>query len=440
MTVPPMTFASLQALRRSGPRARRPLLALLFAIPLAASGALAVEAAADDGTVVITVVGDVGLNATNLPVDPKGVYDGGFQPWSDTTAAIAQDINGDLNFMNVETVVTNRNDLPPDLKGQSAPFNFRMHPNGLKHLTDRGFNLLSLANNHSMDYGQPGLAETLTHVAVLRGNGVAAAGGIGLNREQASRPYVVETKGSKVAFAAIGIVTNNLARHRAGPSSPGQIAYRFDDDYAEVRSRLMATPADLRILSIHYGVEGQVRADGRQIKDWRSLAADKDGIDLIVGHHAHVVRGVEMRGKSLIYYGLGNFLHHGTANITGKGICRDYGLMSRVYLTKEADGRLAIRAVEAIPVTDTHRKPRRLSGESGVRHIHALNYLGATLDDAASGAKGLRFTPQADGSGLYCVPGAAKIAGRIGTLCQSWKPAPAIPEGLRGSIAASCSK
>jgi poly-gamma-glutamate synthesis protein (capsule biosynthesis protein) len=391
-------------------------------------------------TITITLAGDVGLNPTNQTVDPKGVYDHGFQTWADTTAAIAPEINGDLNFINVETVVTDRNDLAPDLKGQSGPFNFRMHPNGLKHLTDRGFNLLSLANNHSMDYGPAGLLDTLKFVGALRNKGVLGAAGVGKNREEASRPELITVKGEKIAYAATGIVTNNLERHRAGPDKPGQIAYRFDDDFAEVRRRLVETPADLRILSIHYGVEGQVRADARQISEWRGILAAKDGLDLVVGHHAHVVRGVEMHGPSLIFYGLGNFLHHGTANMTGKGICRDYGLLARVHLAKGETGKLEIKAVQALPVTDTHMKPRRLTGANGAARVHVLNYLAATLDDPSTGARGLRFTPQQDGSGLYCVPGADRISGRIGALCKSFTPAPEIPASLRGQIAASCSK
>ena len=397
-------------------------------------------AARDPGTVTITLVGDVGLNPTNQRVDPKGVYDNGFQTWTDTTASIAADINGDLNFLNLETVVTDRNDLPPDLKGQSGPFNFRMHPNGLKHLVAIGFNVVSLANNHSMDYGVRGLEDTLKHAGALKGSGLLAASGIGLDREAASRPEVVTVKGWEIAFSALGIVTNNLERHRAGPGKPGQIAYRFDDDFAEVRRRLSAEPALFRMLSIHYGVEGQVRADAKQIAEWRGLAAAKDGIDLIVGHHAHVVRGVELNGRSLIFYGLGNFLHHGTANMTSKGICRDWGLMARVHLAAGPDGRLETKAVEAIPVTDTHMKPRRLASESGAARVHVLNYLAATLDDPATGARGLRFAPQKDGSGLFCADGAVKIADRIGALCRNFAAPPAIPDRLRLQIAASCSR
>ena len=395
-------------------------------------------AATERDEVTIVLVGDVGLNRNSQKVEARGVRKFGFQSWNHTTELIAKDINGDLNFMNVETVVTDRNDLRRDTKGQRGPFNFRSHPAGLRHLVASGFNLLSLANNHSMDYGVAGLNETLKHVGVLENESLAVATGVGMNRDEASRPQKVKVKNSDIAFASIGIVTNNLQRHRAGPAKPGQIAYRFDDDFAEIRKRLLATPADYRILSIHYGIEGQVRTDARQVSDWRRKAAQRDGIDLIVGHHAHVTRGVEIAGNSLIFYGLGNFLHHGTANMTQKGICRDYGLMARVHLREASGGGLLLRAVEAIPVTDTHYRPRRLTGRKGAARIHVLNFLASTLDSAKDGTHGVRFTPQADGSGLYCLPGAAKESGRIGALCQRHMPAPPIPSSLRGAIAASC--
>jgi poly-gamma-glutamate synthesis protein (capsule biosynthesis protein) len=402
---------------------------------VALSVTMAAATAPDE--VTITLVGDVGLNRSEQPVEPDGVRRDAFQTWADTTSLIDHEVNGDLNFMNVETVVTDRNDLTPDSKEQSAPFNFRTHPNGIRYLASRGFNVLSLANNHSMDYGVPGLEETLKHIGKLEDERLVVAAGVGMNAEEASRPKRVAVKGSEIAFAATGIVTNDLERHRAGPATPGQSAYRFDDDFAEVRRRLVATPADYRILSIHYGEEGRVLADAKQFADYRELAAKKDGIDLVVGHHAHVVRGVEMAGNSLIFYGLGNFLHHGTADITGKGVCRDWGLMARVHLKKKADGKLALRAVEAIPVTDTHFRPRRLTGEAGAAHIHALNYLSANL---GPGSNGVAFTPQSDGTGLYCVPGADKDGGSIGALCKGYRPAPPIPDGLADTIAGSCSR
>lgn len=416
--------------------------ALVAAASIAALGASAPAThagASDPDTIVLTFVGDVGLNSSNATVNPKGVQRYGFQSWRETTDRIAAEINGDLNFMNVETVVTDRNDLPRDTKGQGGPFNFRTHPEGIAHLLVTGFNLFSLANNHSMDYGEPGLKQTLAHVGALKSSGLKAAAGLGLNRDEASAAHVVDVKGARIGYAAIGIVTNNLERHRAGDSKPGQIAYRFDDDFALVRKRLNEARSDFRILSIHYGTEGYVRADDRQLKEWRGMAARGDGIDIVVGHHAHVVRGVEMAGKSLIMYGLGNFLHHGTANITAKGVCRDYGLMTRVHLARGSGKTWSIGAVEAIPVTDTHFRPRRLEGEAGAKRIHALNHLARTLD-AGDGAKGLRFTPQANGTGLFCTPAGKAAKGTLGKLCSAYREAPPIPAQYAGEIAGSCAK
>lgn len=396
---------------------------------------------AADRTITITLAGDTGFAPNHAAVQPRGVRrHGGFQTWAQTTRAIAPHIDGDLNFLNVETVVTDKNSLPRDTKGQRGPFNFRTHPNGMRHLVERGFNLFSLANNHSMDYGRGGLNETLKHVEKLKKHGLLAHAGIGQNREEASRPQRLAIKGADIAFSSIGIVTNNLARHRAGENKPGQIAYRFDADFKLSLDRLVNEPSDYRIMSIHYGLEGRVRTDRRQTKEWRETAALKHKVDLIVGHHAHVPRGVEIAGKSVIFYGLGNFLHHGTADITRKGICRDHGLFAKVHLTQSEKGKLEARAIEIIPLTQTHRKPTPLSGNRGQARIHALNYLGSRLGSKDGKAIGVRFTPQPDGRGLYCMKGAANEPGKIGALCKNWKPAPATPSRLKAKIRSSCSR
>ncbi len=392
----------------------------------------------EPGSITIVVTGDTGFSRNHSPVHPKGVLKfGRRQPWSEAMSGIAKEINGDLNFTNIETVVTNHNKLSRDLKGQKGPFNFRSHPNGIRHLVKRGFNLMSLANNHSMDYKVAGLNETLRHIRPLKNEGLKAYAGIGANREEASRPQLIKMKGSTVAFSAIGIVTNNLSRHRAGKNKPGQIAYRFDDDYRLSVDRLAKTKSDYQILSIHYGVEGRVRTDARQIKQWRGLAARKKKIDLVIGHHAHVPRAVERVGNSVIFYGLGNFLHHGTANMGKKGICRDFGVVGRVHLRKGNNGKLFTRAVEVIPVTKMHIRPERLPARASADRVHALNYLAGKLP---SGGEGMRFQIQKNGNGLYCFKGASKDPGRVGKLCSGYRGAGAIPSSLTRKIANSCAR
>ncbi len=385
----------------------------------------------------IVLVGDTGFNSDDAPVSPKGFRKNGkLVSFSDSLSGVAGDVDGDLAFLNLETVVTDRNDLVPDQKGQKAPYNFKSHPLGLKALIDTGFNLFSLANNHSMDYGETGAQETLYHMAVAAAERPIAYAGIGSNMEEATRPGCLELGDTKIAFGATGIITGQRPEHRAGKDKTGQSSYRNHADFELVVNRLAGLPADYRILSVHYGLEGRVVPDKRQLADWRAFAAEKKGIDLIVGHHPHVAQGVERVGNSLIFYGLGNFMHPGTAEMSRFGICRDYGLMAKVHLAR-LDGRWQVEAIEAIPLTKTNVRPERFPPQQSARRIYALNYLGARLGDGRQ-AEGVRFTPRQDGSGLYCEASAASLGGKLGALCAAWHPAPAIPKQLARQLASAC--
>ena len=385
----------------------------------------------------IVLVGDTGFNPKGAEVDPRGFKKNGKAiGFSESLSGVASDINGDLAFVNLETVITDRDDLEADNKGQTSPYNFKSHPSGLRALLNTGFNLFSLANNHAMDYGALGIEETLYHMAIAGAEHPIAYAGIGTTYEEATRPGCLELGGMKLGFSAIGIVTGKQEAHRAGPDKAGQAAYRNPKDFELVLNRLAELPADYRILSIHYGLEGRVVPDKRQLTDWRGTAAHKRGIDLIVGHHPHVAQGVERVGDSLIFYGLGNFLHPGTAEMKRFGVCRDYGLMARVHLAKR-DGDWRLGAIEAVPLTGTHWKPERFPPPQSATRIHALNHLGARLGDGGV-AQGVRFTPRSDGSGLYCTPEANALGGKIGAICRGYQPAPATPANVARHLASAC--
>ncbi|MGV1015483.1 MAG: CapA family protein, partial [Methyloceanibacter sp.] len=379
-----------------------------------------------------------GFNPNAAPVDPAGVAlkGGEVMSFADTIAGVASAVDGDLAFVNLETVVTDRNDIRTDGNKSRGAFHFRSHPLAVKALVDAGFNLFSLANNHSMDYGAAGVEETLYHMAVAgAGRGIAFAG-IGADFDEATRPACLALDGTRIGFGAIGIITGDLPQHRAGPKKPGQASYRNRLDFETVVDRLATMPADYRILSIHYGLEGRVVPDDRQFTDWRAFAAEQKGIDLIAGHHPHVAQGVELNGKSLIFYGLGNFMHPGTAEMTRFGICRDYGLMAKVHLARTG-GDFRVAAIEAIPLAKTNERPERFPREEAMTRIYALNHLSGELDDGKR-AYGVRFTPQADGSGLYCAAGAADLGGELATLCRGWQEAAAPPEEIARQIDAAC--
>jgi len=109
--------------------------------------------AGDDPAITLVLVGDVRLNFDRAPVHADGLHRDRIYDWQELTAGIAPLIDGDLNFVNLETMVTDSNAL----RATRKEFNFRSHPDGVRHLVDIGFNLISLANNHSYDYGVEGM-------------------------------------------------------------------------------------------------------------------------------------------------------------------------------------------------------------------------------------------------------------------------------------------
>jgi len=380
----------------------------------------------------VVVGGDLGLGAHSAPVRADGAFrHGEFRTWAAITAGLAPLIDGDLNFANLETVVTGRNDIVPADKA----FNFRTHPNGAAHLVGLGFNLLSTANNHAIDYGVAGVTETVRHLDGLKQRGgLLAHAGVGGDREAASRPQLVQVKGATLAFSALGIDSGG----RAGPQRPGLMAWRSPEDVAHVVTRLRSATADVRLLSVHQGIERSVTVERDAIEILREQVVLTGAADVVVGHHAHVVQGVEIVDGRVIFYGLGNLLHPGMQNMSAFGMCQDYGLMAKLHLLEDATGRFRVRAIEAIPLTDMHWIARRMPARQATERVHVLNHLATALDAPSAGAKGVRFAPRADGAGLYCAPDAHADGGPIGALCAGWQGAPEPPAVLNARIASAC--
>jgi hypothetical protein len=143
-----------------------------------------------------------------------------------------------------------------------------------------------------------------------------------------------------------------------------------------VLGALAQIKADYKILSIHYGTERDVKVDRRQRATFKK-AFDKAGVDLILGHHAHVVRAVQRTEDNRVaFYGLGNYIMRGARNMGPLPDPQDYGLFGKIYLTEDkVSKRLVAQAIEVIPLTAMHWNARPLSGVHAARRIEVLNGL-----------------------------------------------------------------
>jgi poly-gamma-glutamate synthesis protein (capsule biosynthesis protein) len=178
---------------------------------------------------------------------------------------------------------------------------FRAEPQTLSVLRAR-FDAVSLANNHSGDYGHAAFVETMAH---LDDAGIAYFGG-GRNLAEAHRPLWIERNGLRIAV--LGYNEFKPRVFEAGASWPG-VAWSEDDlVIADIRAAKSAG-ADLVIPFMHWGWEKETQPTERQ-KTLARLMID-EGAALVVGSHPHVTQGAEIHKGKPIIYSLGNFVFDG---------------------------------------------------------------------------------------------------------------------------------
>ena len=178
---------------------------------------------------------------------------------------------------------------------------FRAEPQTLSVLRGR-FDAVSLANNHSGDYGHAAFVETMAH---LDDAGIAYFGG-GRNLTEAHRPLWIERNGLRIAV--LGYNEFKPRAFEAGADWPG-VAWSEDDlVIADIRAA-RAAGADLVIPFMHWGWEKETRPTERQ-KTFARMMID-EGAALVVGSHPHVTQGAEIHKSKPIVYSLGNFVFDG---------------------------------------------------------------------------------------------------------------------------------
>jgi poly-gamma-glutamate capsule biosynthesis protein CapA/YwtB (metallophosphatase superfamily) len=221
--------------------------------------------------------------------------------------------SGDIVFGNLETTIaTSGKQLPG--KG----IWFRADPGVTKGLKDAGFDVLSLANNHTLDYDTPALLETIQN---LEQAGIGHVGA-GENLEQAKRPLIVIKDGVSIGFLAYNEFYNyfwsySYRRTFEATADTAGTAPMKEEIIKEDIQKLKEL-CDVVVVSLHWGIENSNRITtaqqqlGHEIIDW--------GGDIVLGHHPHVIQGIEFYNDKLIAYSMGNFIFDQNGDNNNKGI------------------------------------------------------------------------------------------------------------------------
>jgi poly-gamma-glutamate synthesis protein (capsule biosynthesis protein) len=239
--------------------------------------------------------------AANGPIPAPVSFD---YIWGDALDLLAR-IRPDARIVNLETAVTS-SDVPWPGKG----INYRMHPKNVPALTAAALDCCVLANNHVLDWGHGGLAETLVS---LRDAGMIVAGA-GRNAVEAAAPAVLEPGGGRrVLVFAAGAPTSGIpAPWAAGRETPGVdlMSDLSDHTLVELGARVAAVkqPGDLAVASLHWGGNwGYELSPGE--RRFAHALIDHAGMDLVHGHSSHHARGIEVYHGHAIIYGCGDLLN-----------------------------------------------------------------------------------------------------------------------------------
>jgi poly-gamma-glutamate synthesis protein (capsule biosynthesis protein) len=285
----------------------------------------------------------------------------------------------DLRFAQVERVYSTRGEFQLHSNGAHS----RVPPHMISVFTDCGFDVVSLASNHAMDWGSDALLDTAD---LLRSKGIKVVGA-GRNLAEARAPEIIEKNGVKVAFLAYCSILQN--GYAAGPASPGVAPLRVHTYYEAfdyqpgIPPRVITIPnaedlanlvediknakarADAVVVSLHWGVHYIPRL----IADYQVAVAEAAigaGADLLLGHHAHTPKAIGVHHGAVCFYSLSNFIMSSTAKSPEKAASfeRKYGVVldpdyphlsygsdaKRSLVAKAIIGQKGIEKVSFLPV------------------------------------------------------------------------------------------
>lgn len=304
--------------------------------------------------VTLVAVGDMMLSrAVGTRMERHG-YD---YPFASTSEYIRM---ADIAFGNLETPIT------PGLPVLPYEMSFRADPEVATALKEAGFDVLSLANNHTPNFGEAGIRDTLRY---LDEAGIAYVGA-GANARDAALPAFLSVRGITFAFLAYTDAYIVPAEYEAGEERAGTAFMHIEKmKKAVLDAKLIA---DIVIVSMHAGDEYEPLQSDRQTAF--AHAAIDAGAEVVIGHHPHVVQPMEVYKGKYILYSLGNFIFDQMWSMETRE-----GMLANMIFTHEGLAGITFHPVRI----EDYAQPRFLDVDRDVaRVIERLHALPEAVDRA----------------------------------------------------------
>ena len=262
----------------------------------------------------------------------------------------------DVAMANLETPVTDRGTPTPNKQ-----YLFRAPASAFAALERSGLDVVTVANNHGMDYGAVGMEDTLR---AAKRAGFPVVGG-GFNEAQAFHPWRTTVHGQRIAIIGATQVIDEelLSSWEARGSKTGVASAKYDmEDRLAREVRKARRTSDTVVVYLHWGEELKGCPTDSQTSIAQHLV--QAGADIVIGSHAHILLGGGMLGRSFVDYGLGNFVFY-----TGGGITAQSGVVEVTATGRRIDG------YRFVPATISGGRPEPVTGSAKATRIADWNAL-----------------------------------------------------------------
>ncbi|HAN20720.1 MAG TPA: capsule biosynthesis protein [Clostridiales bacterium] len=218
-----------------------------------------------------------------------------------------------IDIMKSVDIMTANNEFALSLRGSpinGKTYTFRASPSKADIWHEMGVDVVSLANNHVFDYGEDAFLDTLD---TLDAAGIKRMGA-GRNIDEAGKPVYYIINGYKIALLAATRAEKNIFTPEATETSGG-VMYTYDSTKFCKEIKEAKAQSDFVIINVHWGYELTTQLETAQLTMGKEYI--DSGADLIIGHHAHTLQGIDSYKGKVICYNLGNFLFNKKSVETG---------------------------------------------------------------------------------------------------------------------------